>query len=232
MQDRKGAFEAARSGTLFLDEIGDLPLSLQPKLLRALENREIRPVGSDRSIQTDVRILAATHKNLPGSVQNGKFREDLYYRLNVCPITPPALTDRMEDFESLVYLFAKNLRVRFSLPAIEELKKHRWPGNIRELKNAISRAAAYYPGEHLQPDHVATLIDKNLLGEGSTSAATNGRTHGSVIKEIERDIIVQRLIANHGNQRKTAEELGLPKSTLHDRIKHYKIDLSSLTSAF
>lgn len=233
--DRKGAFEAARGGTLFLDEIGDLPLSLQPKLLRALENKEIRPVGSDRIIQTDVRILAATHKNLVQAVQNGRFREDLFYRLNVCRIEPPALTERLEDFETLVYQFAKNLKVRLSFGAIEVLKKHRWPGNIRELKNVISRAAAYYPGEHIQPEHLETLIDKASpvsVSAESVHFTLPSRPQGSIIKDIEKDMIIQRLVANRGNQRKTAADLGLPKSTLHDRIKTYQIDLSSLLQAF
>jgi DNA-binding NtrC family response regulator len=233
--DRKGAFEAARGGTLFLDEIGDLPLSLQPKLLRALENKEIRPVGSDKIIETDVRILAATHKNLLQAVQNGRFREDLYYRLNVCRIQPPALTERLEDFEALVYQFAKNLRVRLSFGAVEALKVHRWPGNIRELKNVISRAAAYYPGEHIQPEHVESLIDKVPTAAPLTDSVQVTlpiRAQGSIIKDIEKDMIIQRLVANRGNQRKTAADLGLPKSTLHDRIKSYQIDLSSLLQAF
>ncbi len=233
--DRKGAFEAARCGTLFLDEIGDLPLSLQPKLLRALENKEIRPVGSDRIIETNVRILAATHKDLAQAVQNGRFREDLYYRLNVCRIQPPALTDRLEDFECLIYQFAKNLKVRLSFGAVEALKSHKWPGNIRELKNVISRAAAYYPGEHIQPEHIEFLIDKVPKSTMPTEAVhltLPVRSQGPVIKDIEKDMIIQRLVANRGNQRKTAADLGLPKSTLHDRIKTYQIDLSSLLQAF
>ncbi len=122
--DRKGAFEAARAGTLFLDEIGDLPLSLQPKLLRAIENSEIRPVGSDRSIETNVRILAATHKNLNVQVQTGAFREDLFYRLNVCQVRPPMLRDRMEDFDDLFYRFARQYRVRFSFHSVEKMNSH------------------------------------------------------------------------------------------------------------
>ena len=130
VSDRKGAFEAARGGTLFLDEIGDLPYSLQAKLLRALENNEIRPVGSDRSIKTDVRIIAATHQNLYNKIRDGEFRADLFYRLNVITIETPALKERIEDFDNLLYSFARQMRVRFSFNAIKTLKKHDWPGNI------------------------------------------------------------------------------------------------------
>jgi DNA-binding NtrC family response regulator len=234
MQDRKGAFESARSGTLFLDEIGDLPLALQPKLLRALENHEIRPVGSDRSIETDARILAATHKDLLRQVQAGRFREDLFYRLNVCQLSPPSLSERPEDFDDLVYRFAKQYRVRFSFMAIEHLRKQSWPGNIRELKNLVARASAYYPGKHIQPEDLANLIlpaptspEARSAYDGAEPIASPAMG-GSVIKEIEREMIIRRLVANRGNQRRTAQDLGIPKSTLHDRIKTYSIDLKQV----
>jgi len=126
--DRKGAFEAARGGTLFLDEIGDLPLSLQPKLLRALENQEIKPVGSDKTLKTDVRIVTATHKNLEKLVIEKTFRSDLFFRIHVVKISIPSLKERMEDFEDLLYHFSREMRVRFSVGAIEKLKEHSWPG--------------------------------------------------------------------------------------------------------
>lgn len=235
--DRKGAFEMARGGTIFLDEIGDLPLSLQPKLLRALENKEIRPVGSDRTVETDVRVLAATHKDLELMVKQGRFREDLYWRLNVCSIKPPALKDRMEDFTDLVYFFCKQMRVRLSFGAIECLREHSWPGNVRELKNVISRASAYYPGQHIQPEDIETLIDRQMaiqpeafhLAEPRPDLQNSpGPAGGSVMREIEREMIIRRLVANHGNQRKTAVDLGMPKSTLHDRLKTYSIDLNQI----
>lgn len=239
--DRKGAFETARGGTLFLDEIGDLPLSLQPKLLRAIENKEIRPVGSDRLIETDVRILAATHKDLNSMVAKGKFREDLYWRLNVCMIKPPALQNRMEDFTEFVYYFCKQMRVRLSHGAIEQLRTHDWPGNIRELKNVIARAAAYFPGHHIQADEIETLLERRTslpsaaLGAASVDTlermdSVNRPTNagGSVMREIEREMIIRRLVANRGNQRQTAIDLGMPKSTLHDRLKTYSIDLDEI----
>ena len=221
--DRKGAFETARGGTLFLDEIGDLPLSMQAKLLRALENNEIRPVGSDRSIKTQVRIVAATHQNLFEKVEEGSFRGDLFYRLNVITIHVPALKDRMEDFETLLYQFAKKLRVRFSHNAIAALKKYAWKGNIRELKNLVARASAIYPTEYLQESHVKSLMNPRSDGFESCLSPQAGQMQVSVIKEIERQMILKRLAANRGNQKRTATDLGIPKSTLHDRIKTYNI---------
>lgn len=222
-EDRKGAFEAARGGTLFLDEIGDLPLSLQPKLLRALENNEIRPVGSDRSIKTNVRIIAATHKNLKQKVLKNEFREDLYHRLNICRVTPPALLDRMEDFETLLYGFAKDHKVAFSFNTVEKLKNHLWPGNIRELKNLIIRAAAYFPGQRIQPENLGQLMDKE---DETTTLLFAGNSVNELppMKEIERDLILQMLQKHSGNQRRAAEELQMPKSTFHDKVRFYQIN--------
>lgn len=218
--DRKGAFEAARGGTLFLDEIGDLPLSLQPKLLRALENQQIRPVGSDRTIDTNVRIIAATHQNLRDRVRDESFRADLYFRLNVVQINTPALVERMEDFDNLLYYFARMQRIAFSFAAIQKLKQHTWPGNIRELRNTIQRAKAFYGGQEVQEHQVEELIEKTESGNGRSYVRNK-----NFMKEIEHEMIVARLRANQGNQRQTAAELGIPKSTLHDRIKSYEIDV-------
>ncbi len=225
VSDRKGAFEAARGGTLFLDEIGDMPFSMQAKLLRALENNEIRPVGSDTIIKTNVRIIAATHQNLHEKIEMGQFRSDLYFRLNVVQLSLPGLAHRMEDFEDLLMHFARTLRVRFSMPAIYRLKKHQWPGNIRELKNVVSRAKALFPQEYIQEEHVDLLIDKprELYSQDMQSATMAGNL--PVLKEIERQMILKRLSVNKGNQRRTAQDLGIPKSTLHDRLKYYNIDI-------
>lgn len=229
ISDRKGAFESARGGTLFLDEIGDLPYSIQAKLLRALENNEIRPVGSDRTVQTDVRILAATHKNLAEKIRQNSFRLDLFYRLNVIQIPLPDLVHRMEDFDTLVGEFCKNYRVRFSFPALSELKKYNWPGNIRELKNLVARASALFPNELITDARINKLLDKNTSEaalEKDLSIVRNG-PQLPIIKEIEKQMIIKRLAANNGNQKLTAIELGMPKSTLHDRLKYYDIDVVS-----
>jgi DNA-binding NtrC family response regulator len=223
INDRKGAFETARGGTLFLDEIGDLSYGLQAKLLRALENSEIRPVGSDRNITTDVRIIAATHQNLNDKIRENSFRADLYFRLNVVTVTPPALIHRMEDFEDLLYKFAKKMRVRFSFNAVARLKKHPWHGNIRELKNLVTRAAAIYPYIQIEETHAEKILDKTLLPQNESVS----RNDIPVMKEIEKQMIIKRLTANHGNQKRTAADLGMPKSTLHDRLKYYNIDVSN-----
>ncbi|MEM7645842.1 MAG: sigma 54-interacting transcriptional regulator [Pseudomonadota bacterium] len=220
-ENRKGAFEVARGGTLFLDEIGDLPMSLQPKLLRALENSEIRPVGSDRSIKTNVRIVTATHKNLKQRVLKGEFREDLFHRLNICRVTPPPLIQRMEDFEALLYQFAKEQRVGFSFRAIEKLKNHQWPGNIRELKNVIIRAAAYFPGQRIQEDNLPQLLDGE---KESGNFYYENQDELPPLKGIERNLILNTLQKHYGNQRRVAEELKMPKSTLHDKLRTYGID--------
>ncbi len=224
--DRKGAFEAARGGTLFLDEIGDLPLSLQPKLLRALENNQIRPVGSDKSVETDVRIISATHHDLKRLVFEEKFRADLYFRLHVVQIHTPSLKDRLEDFDDLFYHFAKQMRVRFSFAAIEKLKTHPWPGNIRELKNVVARAKAFWAHDEVDDIKVTQLLDVMPSRDGTP--VEGFRPSRSVIKEIEYEMIRTRLIANNGNQRKTAMDLGMAKSTLNDRIKGYGIDVEKL----
>jgi DNA-binding NtrC family response regulator len=228
--DRKGAFEAARGGTLFLDEIGDLPLTLQPKLLRALENQEIRPVGSDRATTTDVRIVAATHQSLSQKVQKQHFRMDLYYRLQGIQITAPALRDRLEDFDDLLFQFAKQFRVRFSTAAIHEMKRHPWPGNIRELKNTVARAKALFGNEQIEPSDIGQLILP--MPPMAELSPLSGGEPGMNLKALERDLILSRLSANQGNQRRTAEDLGIPKSTLHDRIRNYGIDLKNLPVAF
>ena len=217
-RDRKGAFQTAKGGTLFLDEIGDLPISLQPKLLRALENHEIKPVGSDDTQSTDVRVIAATHQSLKNNVVQNKFRADLFYRLNVLSIQIPPLRDHLEDFDDIIYKFAKKLRVRFSHGAIEKLKEHSWPGNIRELKNAVARAQAIYGQDLISDKDVKYLFDSMDIEPNKVQP----------LKDIEKRIICERLTYNMGNQKRTAEDLGMPKSTLHDRIKNYGIDIDKL----
>ncbi|MBC7458196.1 MAG: sigma 54-interacting transcriptional regulator, partial [Bdellovibrionaceae bacterium] len=216
INDRKGAFEAARGGTLFLDEIGDLSFSLQAKLLRALENEEIRPVGSDKNIKTNVRVIAATHQNLYSKIQEGSFRSDLFYRLNIINIEVPSLKDRMEDFDEIVYSFARKMRVRFSFSAIQKLKKYEWPGNIRELKNVVTRASTLYAKQYITDDIIDKLIHRKEHIDAHVRT-NHPPQSGSVIKEIEKQMILKRLVANGGSQKRTASDLGIPKSTLHDR---------------
>ncbi len=228
--DRKGAFELARGGTLFLDEIGDLPVGLQPKLLRAIENGEIWPVGAETCIRTDVRVVAATHPNLSTKILTGHFRQDLFYRLNTLSIKLPKLSERIEDFEDIIFRFAKEMKARFSFYAIQKLKEFEWPGNIRQLRNIVARAAIQYPGQLIEPSHITDLLNEETAMRPQPIEKYNREiisTGQNLIKEFEREMIINRLTVNRGNQRKTATELGVPKSTLHDRIYSYGIDPKS-----
>ncbi len=218
-KNRKGAFQQAKGGTLLLDEIGDLPLDLQPKLLRALENNEIRPVGSDKATKIDVRIIASTHKNLLEKVRTGEFREDLYYRLQTLTLHPPALKERLEDFEGLLFQFSREHRIRFSPESIKLLKKYSWPGNIRELKNIVKRASVIYRGQGVQAKDISDLLDNHTSKADGFKIVSKPET--SIVKELEKKLILETYEANNRNQRKTAYELGIPKSTLHDKIRSY-----------
>lgn len=238
LADRKGAFESARGGTLFLDEIGDMPLGMQAKILRALENNEIRPVGADKNVTTDVRILAATHQDLWSRAQSGEFRLDLYYRLHILSLSAPALRDRPEDIEDLTMEFAKQFKVRFHVETLQQLSTYAWLGNIRELKNFVMRCSALLPRQQILPQHLEYLLPhaQKSIAPG-VALPVEIAPHQNyvpsstlpVIKEIERQMIVKRLAANFGNQRRTAQDLGIPKSTLHDRLKTYNIDSRSFS---
>jgi DNA-binding NtrC family response regulator len=229
IRDRKGAFETARNGTLFLDEIGDLPLNVQAKLLRALENNEVRAVGSDVSIKTNARIIAATHHDLKRKIIEKEFRADLYYRLDVVQIKIPRLCERLEDFEDILNDLTKNTFVRFTEKAIDLLKSHLWPGNIRELKNAVSRASVIFPNqviEHFQISNFVDIISNNSMDtnfEIEQRAIKQGH-----IREAEKQMILHQLKLNRGNQRKTARDLGMPKSTLHDKIRFYGFNIKDI----
>jgi len=176
-----------------------------------------------------VRISAATHQKLVEKANDSTFRMDLYYRLNVVNVTLPSLLERIDDFEDLFYTFAKQYRTRFSYGAIQKLKKHSWPGNIRELKNTVARASAYFPRTMIDDDLVEQVIDRT-----TTIVEVKKESSGElpVIKEIERQMIIKRLTANAGNQRRTAADLGMPKSTLHDRLKLYHIDAKQFQPGF
>ncbi len=237
--DRKGAFESARGGTLFLDEIGDLPISIQPKLLRALENSEIKPVGADRTTSIDVRIVAATNQNLKERVREGKFREDLYFRLHVLQLAPPPLKDRMEDFDDLMKHFAGDQAMQLEVNAYAILQNYSWPGNIRELRNTIMRATALFAGQVIRAEDLYQLIDQPAATAVASVAASptdtpDGATTGTAVSvrqnvlDLEKRMIIDRLRFFAGNQRRAAVALGIPKSTLHDRIKRYNIDARSI----
>ena len=217
LMQKKGRFEIADQGTLFLDEIGDISLELQPKLLRALQEREFERLGSARTIRVDVRLIAATHRDLPSMMRNNQFREDLFYRLNVFPIEIPPLRDRREDIPLLVNYFVSRLSRKMqkrieSIPkeAIEALTNAPWPGNIRELENFIERAVILTPGSELR------VPLKELKRSSAVSPS------GSSFQEAERQAIVEALKAADGKisgQGGAAERLGLKRTTLQNKMR-------------
>ncbi|MYE07908.1 MAG: FHA domain-containing protein [Oligoflexia bacterium] len=223
LNSRKGAFMAAKGGSLFLDEIGDLPLHLQPKLLRALEYQEIKAVGSDYVTKTDVRIIAATHQSLAAKVAQNTFRSDLYFRLHVLSLSPPHLRDRMEDFDDLLHFFCNEYNISFSPKAIGLLKQHPWPGNIRELKNTVARAKALFSGTVVATDKIKQLLYTPILTMEKQTEAFKA-LQMPVIKKIEKDLIIKAMTLHSGNQKKVAAELQLPKSTLSEKIRKYDIN--------
>ncbi|HAL3093478.1 TPA: sigma-54-dependent transcriptional regulator [Escherichia coli] len=233
---KTGLIQAANTGTLFLDEIGDMPLMLQAKLLRAIEAREILPIGASSPIQVDIRIISATNQNLAQFIAEGKFREDLFYRLNVIPITLPPLRERQEDIELLVHYFL-HLHTRrlgsvypgIAPDVVEILRKHRWPGNLRELSNLMEYLVnVVSSGEVID----STLLPPNLLNNGTTeqSDVTEvSEAHlslddagGTALEEMEKQMIREAL-SRHNSKKEVADELGIGIATLYRKIKKYEL---------
>lgn len=223
-RDRAGLFDAANGGTLLLDEIGDMPLSLQAKLLRVLQEGEIRPLGSNDTHKIDVRIIAATHRDLAVLVSEGKFREDLYYRLAQFPIELPALRQREGDILDLARHFADKAcaflqrdAVRWSEAALDHLSSYAFPGNVRELKGLVERAVLLCEGGELLAEHFSLRID--VVPEESS---LNLRER---LEQVERSLLLDCLRKNDGNQTLAARELGLPRRTLLYRLGRLNINL-------
>jgi formate hydrogenlyase transcriptional activator len=218
LMQKRGRFEIADRGTLFLDEIGDISLELQPKLLRALQEREFERLGSSKTIHVDVRLIAATHRDLQSMIRNNQFREDLFYRLNVFPIEIPPLRERREDIPLLVHYFVSQLSRQMrrniqSIPktAMEALMHAPWPGNVRELANFIERAVILSPGEELK-------IPLNELKTSSTRSSVPVLT----FEQSEREAIIDALKASSGRvsgRGGAAERLGLKRTTLQNKMR-------------
>lgn len=207
-EDRKGMFRTASGGSLFLDEIGEMPMEIQPKLLRVLETNELTPVGSDRPVKIDTRLIAATNRNLLEEVKAGRFREDLFYRLNVVELVVPPLSERREDILPLVKLFASQFakrQVRLSPQASRSILAHGWTGNVRELRNAIQRACLLCQGDVILPEH----LPPNMLIDRSTQTLDSDR-----LSQVERATILATLDECEGNRTKAAKVLGISRRTL------------------
>ena len=236
---RKGLAQEADGGTLFLDEVGELPLEIQPQLLRFLETGEVRPIGQNRNMHVDTRVIAATNRDLLAMIKEGRFREDLYYRLNVLPLELPPLRERMEDISVIAAHFLRRFARRFGRPvegvskkAILVLKAYDWPGNVRELENVVERAVMLCKGTELRPEHLFMPGSKPL--EERSSAVANGSLgvgDSIQISELERLHILAVLKSLGGNQKKASGVLGISKSTLWRKLKEYGIDASKLASA-
>jgi two-component system NtrC family response regulator len=222
-----GVFEQAAGGTLFLDEVAELPMVLQAKILRVLDTQEIRRVGSEKVVPVDVRILAATHRDLKTEVQAGRFREDLFFRLNVVRIDVPPLRDRSEDVLLLAEAWLKSLvkvggvrGTRFSQTAIELLVRHSWPGNVRELENVVAHAALMAKTEEIQPDDLPlelTAAKEWLEAMGRLLPAK--APLDATLKAIERHLVFRALAQSNGVQAKAAELLGISRSLLQYKLK-------------
>jgi two-component system nitrogen regulation response regulator NtrX len=247
--NRKGRFELAHGGTLFLDEIGDMSLSAQAKVLRVIQDQKIEPLGSEKTITTDVRIVAATNKNLEAECEAGRFRQDLYFRLNVIPIHVPALRERAGDAPLLLNHFLKTLgngEVEFQGDALEILGAYPWPGNIRELRNLAERIAVMYPGGKIDGKTLGALLrnsgDRGAEGgrslgaeggplrdgvpgnrNGDFAAGIMEKPYNEAKESFERYYLEFHLSQNHGIISRTAEAIGMYPSNLHSKLRKYHI---------
>jgi DNA-binding NtrC family response regulator len=226
VNQKRGAFEEADGGTLFLDEVGELPLDMQPQLLRALENKEIRRVGSTKSFKVNVRLIAATNRALEKEVAEGRFREDLFHRLHVLTLTLPPLRERGSDINELITHFLKALvpgdeEVEMVGEALQKLRAYKWPGNIRELRNVLQRAVLLrrFPDRIEEEDIQFMPSTLSTLAESLSSMGTR------TLVEIEREAIMTEMARHEGNKREAAEALGISRSTIHRKIEEYEIEI-------
>ena len=215
--DKPGQFELANGGTIFLDEIGEMPYHLQAKLLRALQEREVRRLGSEKSVKIDVRVISATNANLQEKIKNGEFREDLYYRLNTIPLNIPPLRERKEEImqiaDKILQLNCKKYGFEpkeFSDEAKEQLEAYEWPGNIRELISVVERAVILSEGEVITPEDL--FLESRGVKQKKNS-----------IEEMEKELIVEVLSSNEGDLEKSAKTLGMSKTVLNKKIKQYDL---------
>jgi two-component system nitrogen regulation response regulator NtrX len=233
--DRAGKFEQADGGTLFLDEVGDMSLSAQAKLLRVLQEGEVTRIGGAKSIQVDVRVLAATNKDLESEIVEGRFREDLLYRLNVVPIEVPPLRERLDDIPALVAHFAEQLASGAGVPgkqfaddAVERLQERAWPGNIRELRNAVERALILSPGRVVTGTDIERLLppsDGALIS--AVTEAGPRQSFETFKQEAEKSFLTQKLKEHDWNVSETARSLKMPRSNLYKKIERYGISRES-----
>ena len=228
VQDRAGKFEQADGGSLFLDEIGDMSMAAQAKVLRALEEGVVTRVGGAKSIQVDVRVIAATNKDLAEEIEEGRFREDLFYRLNVVPIHIPPLRERREDIPMLVQHFAESMASAsrtlprdFSKGALERLSDLPWPGNVRELRNTVERLTILSPGQTVEAADVDLLASGRAASGGAVAEFLQAETFADFKERAERAFILQKLRENDWNVAETARRVEMPRSNLYKKIEKF-----------
>jgi two-component system, NtrC family, nitrogen regulation response regulator NtrX len=226
-----GKFELAHKGTIFLDEVGDMSLRTQAKVLRVLQEGEVERIGSQKTIQVDVRVIAATNKDLEEAIEKGAFREDLYFRLSVIPIPVPPLRERPEDIPPLVRHFVKQFSAEnnfkpktFAPAAVEVLKRHNWRGNARELKNTIERLLIMVEGDEIKPEHLADVLRRPGSAGGESAAPADAAGSLQDFKaSAERAFLVQKLRESRWNISATATAIGTPRSNLYKKLEQYAI---------
>jgi len=237
---KKGQFEIAHNGTLFLDEIGDMQVTMQSKLLRVLQEKEVQRVGGQKSIPVDVRIIAATHRDLEKMVEEGKFRRDLYYRLNVIKIEIPPLNKRKEDIRLISKSLLKKLERKFFRAGIEisseveqRLMEHSWPGNIRELENVLERAINVLDGQTIEIFHLPLYLREGQISNGAIRAAGEEKPVERIsppilplkeaVAQVEKEAILNALAKTNGNKQEAARLLEIGKTRFYEKCKHYHI---------
>jgi two-component system NtrC family response regulator len=231
VKDKTGKFALAEGGTIFLDEVGELPLELQPKLLRALQERVIEPVGGTKELRLDVRVVAATNLDIEKAIGDGIFREDLYYRLSVIPIHLPPLRQRRDDIPLLLRHFCGKYgspHVTFDKPCLEKLSAYAWPGNVRELENLVERLLIMRNGETITNVDLPDKISNSSASAPSASVGGNVINlpdEGYPLEQLEREVVVQALERNHWNQTAASRFLRIPRHTLIYRMEKYEISI-------
>jgi transcriptional regulator with PAS, ATPase and Fis domain len=228
---KRGLLEVADGGTLLLDEIGEFPLALQPKLLRFLQDQRFRRVGGTAEIATDVRVMAATHRDLMTMIRAGIFREDLFYRLNVVTLAVPPLRQRLEDVPLLAMAFLQRFSRELNRPvrnltpaAIALLLRHDWPGNVRELRNAIERAVLFCAGETLDVEHLPAGLQPPATESAAMPPLLGDQSLPAQLDYLEKALIERALIESRGVQAKAAERLGISRSNLQYKLKKHHLD--------
>jgi DNA-binding NtrC family response regulator len=228
--DRTGLLVAADGGTLFLDEVGDMPLGLQAKLLRVLEVRRVRPVGGDREVGFDVRIIAATHRDLEAAAEQGRFRADLLYRLDVIGVELPPLRERGGDVLLLAQRFLEELARRFDKPvqgfsneALRRLAEYAWPGNVRELRNCVERAVALCTGDEIQADDLPRRLPRSSPSAPLLTPEVDDPRVLPTLAQVERRHIERVLTACKGSRKEAASVLGIDRKTLYRKLETYQL---------